>query len=270
MKKFNFQRLAQRSKNYLRKESPAILSCLGAVGVIATSALAVRATPKALHKIRADCREKYGGEQNECSKLEMAKSAWIYYVPAVATGTATIICIFGANVLNKHQQAALTGAYALLSDTYNNYHNKLREIYGEEAHQKIIDAIMTEQAKDVYISTNGASDLVSLSFGKDNPDEMNLFYDVFSRRYFEATISQVLEAEYCLNRNWALGANVNINTFYEFLGIEPINGGDVLGWYYEDGIGWIDFIHRKTILEDGLEVYIIDLLYPPTIEDDDA
>lgn len=42
MKKPNLQRLAQRSKIYLRKASPTILSGLGAAGVIVTSVLAVR------------------------------------------------------------------------------------------------------------------------------------------------------------------------------------------------------------------------------------
>lgn len=56
MKKPNFQRLAQRSKIYLRKASPTILSGLGAAGVIVTSVLAVRATPKALHYIQVAVR----------------------------------------------------------------------------------------------------------------------------------------------------------------------------------------------------------------------
>ena len=58
MKKPNLQRLAQRSKIYLRKASPTILSGLGAAGVIVTSVLAVRATPKALRKIRADSNQR--------------------------------------------------------------------------------------------------------------------------------------------------------------------------------------------------------------------
>ena len=48
------------------------------------------------------------------------------------------------NVLSKRQQAALTSAYALLNDSYNNYKDKLKELYGEEAHQKIVDAIAAE------------------------------------------------------------------------------------------------------------------------------
>ena len=54
MKKPNLQRLAHRSKIYLRKASPTILSGFGAAGVIATSILAVKATPKAIRRIRND------------------------------------------------------------------------------------------------------------------------------------------------------------------------------------------------------------------------
>ena len=96
------------------------------------------------------------------------------------------------------------------------------------------------------------------------------FYDAFSRRYFESTIAQVLEAEYHLNRNLSLGGDVCINDFYNFLGIEPIDGGDYLSWFYfyEDGISWIDFNHRKTVLEDGLEVYVVDIVYTPRMDDE--
>lgn len=127
MKKPNLQRLAQRSKIYLRKASPTILSGLGAAGVIVTSVLAVRATPKALRKIRADSKTNHDGDPEAYSKLEAVKSAWVCYIPAAISGTATIFCIFGANVLNKRQQAALTSAYALLNDSYNNYNYWMRK-----------------------------------------------------------------------------------------------------------------------------------------------
>lgn len=137
MKKSNLQRFAQRSKIYLRKASPTILSGLGAVGVIATSVLAVRATPKALRKIRTDSKVNHDGDPEAYSKLEAVRSAWVCYIPAAISGTATIFCIFGANMLSKHQQAALTSAYALLNDSYNNYKAKLKDLYGEDAHQKL-------------------------------------------------------------------------------------------------------------------------------------
>ena len=126
MKKLNLQRLAQRSKIYLRKSSPTILSCIGAIGVVATSALAVRATPKAIRKIRTDSKVNHDGDPEAYSKLEAVRSAWVCYIPAAISGTATIFCIFGANVLNKRQQASISSAYALLNSSYQDYNDKIK------------------------------------------------------------------------------------------------------------------------------------------------
>lgn len=73
MKKPNLQRLAQRSKIYLRKASPTILSGLGAAGVIVTSVLAVRATPKALRKIRADAFGRMYASEEENRKIHTGR-----------------------------------------------------------------------------------------------------------------------------------------------------------------------------------------------------
>ena len=241
MKKPNLQRLAQRSKIYLRKASPTILSGLGAAGVIVTSVLAVRATPKALRKIRADSKTNHDGDPEAYSKLEAVKSAWVCYIPAAISGTATIFCIFGANVLSKRQQAALTSAYALLNDSYNNYKDKLKELYGEEAHQKIVDAIAAEKAKDVYITSTGLVRNSSLDFDEHDPNDERLFYDTYSNRYFESSINRVIQAEYHLNRDFVISGYLPANHFYQLLGLEPLEGGDTVGWSIDTGIYWIDF-----------------------------
>lgn len=266
MKKPNFQRLAQRSKIYLRKASPTILSGLGAVGVIVTSVLAVKATPKAIERIRSDSCVNHDGDPYAYTKLEAVKSAWTCYIPAVTIGTSTIVCIFGANVLNKRSQAAISSSYALLNTSYQDYKNKLKELYGEEAHQKIIDSIAVEHANDMYITSTTFLGGGSLDFDEHNPDDNRLFYDAFSKRYFESSINRVIQAEYHLNRDFALSGHLPVNHFYEFLGLELLDGGDDIGWSVESGLCWIDFDHRKTILDDGLEVYAIYMEWLPTTE----
>lgn len=241
-----WNKIITQSKIRLKHGSPTILTCLGAIGVVATSVLAIQATPKAVRKIRADSCINHDGDPDAYTKTEAFQSAWLCYIPTSLVGMSTIACIFGANILNKHQQATITSAYALLSNAYQDYERKTKEIFGEEGHQKIIDAIAAERADDV-----------------------RLFYDSFSGRYFESTIPQVLEAEYHLNRNWALGREICVNDLYDFLGIDKIPGGEALGWFYEDGISWIDFNHHKTVLNDGLEVYVIDIEYPPRLWDED-
>ena len=45
----------------------------------------------------------------------------------------SIVCIFGANVLNKKWQASIASAYALLDSLYKDYKNKVKELYGDDA-----------------------------------------------------------------------------------------------------------------------------------------
>lgn len=256
----------------LKKASPTILSCIGAVGVIATAALAVKATPKAHNLILADSRSRHDGDPYAATKTEAVKACWKCYIPAAATGAATIICIFGANTLNRRQQASLASAYALASRSFNDYKRKVKEIYGEEAHQKIMESLAVEQSQKVNVfAPGGIANASTLDFNEANEDE-RLFYDSLSQRYFQATISQVLQAEYHLNRNMVLGYGfVTLNMFYDFLGLEHIPEGDNLGWYLSDGLMWIDFNHSKAMVDDGLsgevECYIVDAVFEPMPEE---
>ena len=56
---------------------------------------------------------------------------------------------------------------------------------------------------------------------------------------------------------------IPVNDFYEMLGLSALDGGEYVGWNCDDGIYWIDFNHRKTVLDDGLEVYIIEMVWTP-------
>lgn len=247
----------------LKRGSPTILTCLGAVGVIATTVSAICATPKAMDKIRKDSLINNNGDSSRYSKTEVIKSVWFYYIPSFIIGTSTIICILGANVLNKHQQASLASAYALINNSYNDYKRKLKELYGKDAHQAIVDSIVKEKCDDIYINSPNILGYSNLDFDEHNEDDNKLFYDTFSKRYFESTISRVLQAEYHLNKNFVISGHLSVNNFYELLGLESIKGGDIVGWNCDDGLYWIDFDHQKTVLDDGLEVYIVDMIWTP-------
>ena len=49
----------------------------------------------------------------------------------------------------------------------------------------------------------------SLDFDEHDPDENRLFYDEYSRRYFESSVSRVLQAEYHLNRNFVMSGHLS-------------------------------------------------------------
>lgn len=262
--------LIPKAEKYFKKHASTILTCIGAAGVVATAVLTAKATPKALTLIRTDSRVNHDGDPNAYTKKEAVISCWKCYVPAVVVGGSTIACIFGANALNKRQQAILASAYGLVSRAYNDYKRKVRENFGEEAHRDIMRQIAAEHSSSPTITASNLFDNSSLEFEGAN-EELRLFYDAISERYFQATISQVLQAEYHLNRNFALsGGFITLNEFYRFLGIECVPEGDEIGWMVSDGLYWVDFNHNRTMVDDGLngevECYIIDAPFPPASE----
>lgn len=259
--------LIPKAERFLKKQSPTILTCIGAVGVVATAVLAAKATPKAVKLIRSDSRINHDGDPNAYTKKEAVISCWKCYVPAVVVGSSTIACIFGANALNRRQQAALTSAYGLVSQAYQDYKRKVKENFGEEAHRDIMRQIAAERSSGRAPFAPGLIGSSCLEFEGAN-EEQRLFYDALSERYFQATISQVLQAEYHINRNFALRGNATLNEFYAFLDIDQVPGGDEIGWWvdYDNEFYWIDFNHVMSMVDDGLsgeiECYIIDVEQP--------
>lgn len=236
----------------MKRNASTILTVIGGIGVVATSVMAVKATPKALQLIETAKEEK----QEDLTKFEIVKVAGPAYIPAAVTGAATIACIFGANVLNKRQQAGLMSAYALLDNYYKEYKSKVNEIYGDDANNEIIREIARDKYEEIDISVE---------------DDKQLFYDDFSSRYFESTMAEVKHAEYTLNRNMAVTDFACLNEFYNLLGIEEVPGGDELGWYGPKMTetywhAWIEFHHEKVVMDDGLTCYIITMPIEPTTD----
>lgn len=251
------------AKRVAIKYAPEILTVVGSAGVVVTAVFAARATPKAMQLIEEDDRE-------NLSKVDVVKKVWKVYAPTAISATATICCIAGVNVLNRRAQASLMSAYVLLDNSYRSYRHKLIELYGEDAHNKIVEEIAIEQAKKTNIY--GEYLLTTCDVSSEDFSEPVLFYDEQSRRYFEAPVEQVQQAEYHLNRNYALRGTATLNEFYDFLGLDPTDDGDLKGWAQSDeGTMWIEFNHKKTVLDDGLRCYVLEMPFEPIVgydEDD--
>lgn len=255
--------LLQHAHRFCKKNASTILTCLGGAGVVATTVVAVKATPKAMASLEEAKREK--GE--ELTTVEKIKIAGPKYIPSVLIGTGTLACIFGANIMNKRSQAALVSAYALVDSSYSEYKQKLKELYGEEAHNEIVNAIAVEKVpSDWGVSGSYFGETCDLANEEACGDPV-LFYEENSGRYFESTIEQVLNVQYHLNRNYALRGYAYLNEYFEFLGLETTDYGSVMGWAPNDNDQfWIEFNTRKTVLDDGLEVYILETPFEPTYE----
>ena len=139
------------NRQFWHRNASTVLTCLGGVRVVVTSVMAVKATPKALKKIETAEKEK--GEK--LSKWEKMKVAGPSYVPAVMIGAATVTCVIGANLLTSRRQANIASAYALVDESYKQYQNKVKEIYGDEAHRDIMELIAAEKAENMAVQAPG-------------------------------------------------------------------------------------------------------------------
>lgn len=250
-------------KLFCKRHASTILTVAGGVGVVLTTVTAVKATPKAL-EVLEEAREKKG---EDLASVEKIKIAGPKYIPTALIGTGTLVCIFGANLLNKHHQAALVSAYTLVDSSFKEYKQKLQELYGEETHNNVIDALAVEKVdRDWGVSGSYFGQSCNLANEEACGDPV-LFYEENSGRYFESTIEQVLNAQYHLNRNHTLRGYVYLNEYFEFLGLETTDYGSVMGWAPTDeGEYWIEFNTRRTVLDDGLEVYILETPFEPSYE----
>ena len=238
--------LINSSKLFLRRNSPTILTFLGAAGVVATSIAAAKATPKAMALLEKTKEEK--GE--ELTKLEIVKVAGPAYIQAVAIGASTIACIFGANALNKKTQASIMSAYALLDTSYKQYKSKVKELYGENSDRNVKKEIAKDKFKDNDININ---------------NEKILFFDFYSLRYFESTERLVLKAENRVNELLKLYGRASLNDFYESLGMPTAYTGYELWWNVQKCPS-VEFTHDITTMDDGLECCVISMSVEPECE----
>lgn len=252
-------------KPFFKRHSSTILTAIGAAGVVITTASAIHATPKALMLIEQAKLEKVDDENPITdyhpilTPFEIVEATWRCYIPSILIGSATIACIFGANALNRKQQATIASAYIFLERSYRQYKNKVIELYGKDTDRKVVESI----AKDKYESEER----------KPSGTDTLLFFEEHYGEYFERTMLEVQDAEYQLNRKLAQEGEASLNDFFRFLSLNETDNGKILGWSQEMICDfyhptWIDFEHQLAIMDDGMECYIINILIPPKFDYD--
>ena len=221
-------KLCKDAKDMVLKRSPEILTGIGIAGMITTTVLAVKATPKAINLIEEKKRDIYREQKGHDpeyrldyqkplpSKLDYIKVAWKPYIPAAITGAASISCIIGANSVNARRNAALAAAYNLSRSALTEYKEKVVETIGEKKAKSIKDKI----AKD-KIDKDPVSKTDVIITGKGN----TLCYDAFNSRYFYSDIDTIKKAINELNRRMLNEMYISLNDFYNELDLR--NSGNV-------------------------------------------
>lgn len=251
MGKPNIASIAKSVRTAMKKHSPEILTGIGIAGMITTTVMAVRATPKALILIE-DKKDELG--TNELTKMETVKAVWPCYIPSALVGTASVLCLVGASSTNLRRNAALATAYTLSETTLKEYQEKVVETIGEKKERDIREQVAKEKmvknpVREVILTERGGN---------------TICYDVISGRYFKSdkdTINRIVNE---LNRQMRDDMYVSLNEFYYELGLDETKLGNDLGWNIDKG--YIEINYSSHLDANGTPCLVIDYRVAPVYD----
>lgn len=275
MNKLNLSTITKSVRTALKKHSPEILTGIGIAGMITTTIMAVKATPKALMfmedeiefrlknnerdeqenvkgliKVSDDKYGEYG--QYRLPVCDVVKTTWLCYLPAAITAAASVACLIGASSVNFKRNAALATTYSLSETALREYKDKVIETIGEKKEKSVRDAVAKDkinknpvERNEVIITDNGET----------------LCYDVQSGRYFKSDINTIKKAINKLNRQMLTDMFISLNELYYEIGLSTIELGDELGWHIDRGL--IDIEYSSQLAADGRPCLVIDYRVAP-------
>ena len=250
------------------KHSPEILTGVGIAGMITTTVLAVKATPKALRLIddkkmevfdNLDQKDVPGNNTDytdvSLTPIEVVKTAWKPYIPSVVTGVAAITCLIGASSVNAKRNAALATAYELSKTALIEYKEKVIETVGEKKEEVIREKVAQKKVDEKPVTN---SEVIVAGSGEV------LFLEPASMRYFKSDLETIRGIINDLNERMITGMEgyISLTDFYNEIGLSHTSTSDYMGWnLYRDGQIKVNFPAAKT--EKGEPCLVLDYHIEP-------
>jgi hypothetical protein len=256
--------ITQVAKNLggmISKNSPTILTGVAVAGLVTTTILGIRATPKALSLVDDHLWAKYEEDDphgnmtfaewlgtnedgyswkdraNFLTRKEIFKITWRLYLPTIAVGVVTIACVIGANRISLRRNAALASLYGITEAAFKEYQSKVVETIGKNKELKVRDEISADHVKR---NPPGQKEVIFTGRGEV------MCYDSISGRYFKSDIEQIRRSVNELNRNLLSDMFLTLNEFYDAIGLSGTSLGDQMGWDIDKGMLEINFSTQLT------------------------
>lgn len=246
----NIRGIVRSTEKLVSENSPAILTAIGVTGTLTTAFLTGKASFKAAEIIRKE--EMLGGTAGDSSTRtkERAKLVWREYIPAAASGAATVTAIVMANRIGTRRTAAMAAGMALTERAFDEYSEKVKEKLGEKKEREFRSEI--------------AQDQVSRSFDKSEHVVVNqgeqLCHDAYTGRYFSSSVEKLRRAENNVNKQIINNDYASLTTFYNNVGLEPTVVSDDVGWNHD---GYCELLIDSTLTKDNVPAISFDFAQRP-------
>lgn len=268
MNKPNVNKYFKMVTKSVKKRSPEILTGLGIAGMITTTVLAVKGTPKALELIEEAEKEKAlklnkkspesdnGAASSKLTPQEIIKTAWKPYVPALSLGAASVACLIGANSAHARRHAALYSAYKLSETALTEYKDKVREIVPEKKVKEIKQKLAEDKVDKVTKDNPETKTNVIVSSDGDT-----WFIDAMSNMPFKSTKNKLDAAANKLNKDMISDMCVSLSDFYDEIGLPHTGVSDSIGWTIDKDSIEVDV--SEAVVRDGTAYVVMDFLARP-------
>lgn len=263
----------------VEQKSPAILTGIGIGSFVGCAILAVKATPKAIQLMDRKAQEKYSeflridGKTayetyeewldiedltvvpprvyfNVLSPVEVVKSTWKAYIPAVGLGLVGVVCLIGAARVSSARNAAFAGAASIAEKALYEYQQKVIDILGEDQANEIRD----ELAKDRVVKID-AADISGNNETVCSRPGGSWIYDPITDRKWKSDLETVRAAMNDFNHDLIGGVYGTLNDWYYCLGVKGVSIGDDLGWCSDK---LLDIRFAAMVLDNGEPAIVLD------------
>lgn len=249
-----------------KENSPHIFFALGVAGVIGSALLACRATlklDKELDNMKSDLDSVKQTKElveisdgaysdtdyaKDLSKVYLKSSVTVIrlYAPAIILGGASVAALTGSHVQLTRRNSALSASMALVSQAYDEYRERVRQVVGEEKELDIYRGLETQE-----LEIDGKKKLVKV---KTSPTGHSPYARLFdqSSDYWQNSVefNRIFITLQQNQANHRLRADgyIFLNDVYQMLGLEKTTPGQIVGWVWQgDGDNYIDFCLYEAI-----------------------
>lgn len=237
----------------LKRNAPTILTVTGIAGFIATTALSIRATNRAVDVLPVISTQVAMTKELETDEVftekkktqeligVYARSSVVLlkiYGPTFLVGTSSILCVLAAHNMMLKRQASLVAAYTALDAGFKAYRQRVADKFGAEEERELYRRPNTIEGCD---DEGKPCEIIDFDDDSVMPSPYAKFFNESSPNWEKQPEYNLMflrsQQNYANNRLVSYG-HVFLNEVYDMLGLPRTQIGQIVGWkYYVDGDG---------------------------------
>lgn len=221
-------------KAFVKNNAPVICTATAVTATTAAVVLSARGHLKARDIVASENLDR----DEPLTRVEDIKLTWKYYAPAAASYIIAVASVVFLNKAYTSHISAIVSAAAVSERLLTEYVSKVEERLDKDTIQEVRDEMAQE-----HLDEDKPVNREVIFLG----DDECLFRDGFSGRYFMSSKNHIQDCINHMNRAINHNGYASLTDFYEYIGLEPTDSSDYLGWGSDGDLMHADFGSAMTV-----------------------